>query len=533
MKLIHTRKVLLAGLTSAALLATPLAARAAGPGNGKGFDASAIPISSDREVANPMRGQYQWHKEPQHNKTPELLGPDQYERMFWNEVETSDDVFDTSKIDAGLARAAQKRGTYGFRVMSVCDWCSADMIVLPPQLRSDARTWVAKGQSGPLEIPDWNSEKFLSEWEELMAFLGKKYADDPRLGYIDVGGYGNWGEWHSYPFESQYATSPQGQTDITLASSVRLIRAVVTNFPHTNVVLSTTGSRVADAQGMPATTDAARYEWSNKLWQQALAMSPKVGLRNDCLGAGLEQAHAKEGLLEASRYARATGGIDPLERWKTAPFVTEWCGATKPPKDLDGDGVIEEWERHDYTGDGKVEDWELESEYGSFDKGLAQVEQWHISLLSSDNYRGQLSEFPQADQDYFRQANLRSGYRYEYARITARTSGSMLSLTSTWRNVNVAPTYHSWSVVYELRRPGSNQVAATLTSKLDLRTVLPGAPVSVVDTADLRGIKPGAYQVSIKVVDPRGYFAPMALGVEGRQADGSYPLGKVVLNPSR
>ena len=39
------------------------------------------------------------------------------------------------------------------------------------------------------DIPDWNSEAFLSGYERLMAALGAKYANDPRLGYVDVGGY--------------------------------------------------------------------------------------------------------------------------------------------------------------------------------------------------------------------------------------------------------------------------------------------------------------------------------------------------------
>ena len=528
MKLVHMRRLLVAGIASTALVAAPLSS----PANNKsqGFEVRPTPLSSSTEVTNPMRGQYQWHKEATHNKTPELLGPDQYERMFWNEVETSDDTFDTSKIDAGLARAAEKRGTYGFRIMSVCDWCSSDMIVLPKQLQNDPRTWVAKGDSGPLQIPDWNSEKFLSEWEELMTYLGKKYDKDPRLGYVDVGGYGNWGEWHSFPFEKQYATAPGGQTDVTLESSLRIIRAVTRAFPSKFVLLPTTGSRLADASGAPADT-GTRYQWSNQLWQQALAHSPKVGVRNDCLGAGMEQGHARLGLYEASRYAKSIpNGIDPLQRWKTVPFVSEWCGATKPPKDVNGNGVIDDYDYHDYTGDGKVEDWELEAEYGSFAKGLAQVEEWHISLLSSDNYKGQMKEYPAGDQADFRLANLRSGYRYELTQAQAEVRGRTLSLTSTWFNANVAPTYHNWNVVYELRRPGSSTVAATVKSKLDLRQVLPGRPVTVNDSANLAKVKSGAYDVSVRIVDPRGYFAPLALGVEGRTGDGSYRLGRVVLS---
>ena len=46
------------------------------------------------------------------------------------------------------------------------------------------------------DIPDWNSAAFQAQWRELMAELGRRYGDDPRLGYVDVGGYGSYGEWH-------------------------------------------------------------------------------------------------------------------------------------------------------------------------------------------------------------------------------------------------------------------------------------------------------------------------------------------------
>ncbi|MDO5662570.1 MAG: DUF4832 domain-containing protein, partial [Brachybacterium sp.] len=492
---IRTGAVFTASLGLALGLMTPVLA---GPPVKGPFDVRPDAVASDVEIPNPLRGQYAWYDE---NKSPELLGPDHYDRMFWNEVESEDQVFDTGKIDRGLARAEATGGTYGFRVMSVCDWCSADMIVLPEPLREAEGTWIAEGGSGPLEIPDWNSEDFLVQWEELMEHLGEKYDGDPRLGYIDVGGYGNWGEWHSYPFQKDYATAPGGQTDITLESSMRVIRAVEENFPTTTVLLNTTGTRVADVDGIRSADGSESSDWSNRLWQETLALDPRIGVRNDCLGAGLEQQHAKEGLEEASRYAQEIGGHDPLQRWQTAPFVTEWCGGTRPPKDLNGDGTIEDWEYDDYNRDGVIDDWEVGSG-GRFWMGLEQVEDWHVSLLSSGNFEGELVEYTDQDRADFRQANLRSGYRYQVNRVHGEfTAGGTSSVTTTWENVNVAPTYHDWEVVYELRRPNSDTVAASYTSSFQLSQVLPGT-TEVTDTFDTGDLKPGNYELSVKVVDP-------------------------------
>ena len=79
------------------------------------------------------------------------------------------------------------------------------------------------------EVPDWNSEAFLSGYERLVAALGAKYANDPRLGYVDVGGYGKYGEWWVD------RTDPR----ITKDNGLRLVRAVNKAFPNKTIVFNT------------------------------------------------------------------------------------------------------------------------------------------------------------------------------------------------------------------------------------------------------------------------------------------------------
>lgn len=45
--------------------------------------------------------------------------------------------------------------------------------------------------------------------------------------------------------------------------------------------------------------------------------------------------------------------------------------------------------------------------------------------------------------------------------------------------------------------------------------------------ADRRGIRSNDTPVSVAVVDPSGYLAPMALANTSRLSDGSYRLGRV------
>ena len=87
-----------------------------------------------------------------------------------------------------------------------------------------------------------------------MKALAQRYGDDPRLGYVDIGGYGKYGEWH---------TDGEGANG-NPASIGRIIRAVHDSFPKQHVLINAMN------------TEGTR---------QALALDPTIGVRMDCLGA--------------------------------------------------------------------------------------------------------------------------------------------------------------------------------------------------------------------------------------------------------
>ena len=103
--------------------------------------------------------------------------------------------------------------------------------VTPPYLpvQPGTATWYdPDGAAGPIDrvdisaAPDWNNETFLARWEALWAELGKRYANDPRLGYVDVGGYGKYGEWWV----------DGAALHITDANGLRMIKAVASGLPE-------------------------------------------------------------------------------------------------------------------------------------------------------------------------------------------------------------------------------------------------------------------------------------------------------------
>jgi Domain of unknown function (DUF4832)/LGFP repeat/Carbohydrate binding domain len=400
---------------------------------------------SAAEIANTGRGEYEWNEssaDPVGWPQRDVYYRDQ---IHWNSnLEPSPGVYQDTIMDQGLAQAASMGGRFGFRVMSMND----SQNYTPAQVAKQPGT----------NIPDWNSPSFLTAWTNLMKHLGSKYDHDPRLAFVDMGGYGNWGEWHTYGI---------GGASITAANAQTVINSVVSAFPDKHILMMT-----ADPSFL----------------QQAMQTSPMIGVRIDCLGA-------------TDLYGSTIDSVpDAVNRWKTAPFVSEWCG--------DSNGAA--------------------SEYALGDQ---QVAKYHFSMLSDGNYPTRYADMSAADKASFEHANKQSGYRDNLVSVAVpgRISPAVpFSVTSAWNNSGVAPAYDQWSVHYQLRN-STGAVVWTGSSSLAMTTLLPGQK-SVTDNFSVpSGVATGTYQLAVKVVDPAGSTSPMALAQQGANSDGSYSLGSVVV----
>lgn len=400
--------------------------------------AKPIPLSAP-EIANPMRGQYEWLGAAAQPRAWPVRDVYYRDQVAWKRIEPSPGVYDFSWFDKGLARAHELNGRFGFRVMAWCPGCWLDA----------TPSWLPR-QPGT-DIPDWDNPAFLAAWERLMTAIGDRYAADPALGWVDVGGYGAWGEFHNGGQGSEIATP----------NAVRLMRAVLDHFPAQHVILNAMVPRYVDA---------------------AVALSPRIGLRVDCLG-------------EVDMFSIIpTAGAAIQDRWKTAPVLSEWCNTPAT----------------------------------STTRGADQVRQFHISQIGSAG--GSVAaaiETDPAAMAAFVDAAKSSGYRYVLAsmRVPRKLPGNgKFKLVSQWRNDGSAPTYDGWRVSLQLRKRG--QVVRTTDLGIDLRRVLPGT-TSMSRSVALGSLAPGRYSLWVTVTDPTGYLAPMALAINGRKGDGAYQIGKV------
>lgn len=191
-----------------------------------------------RVLKNPHKGWY-WHyfdngmKNPKYrDKTPEgeyykdFPGLNHlYLRVDWSDIQPDGpDKFDWSEMD----RVMDKWGAHGYRfsIRVCCSETSADMCFAAPKwlykmgckgmfyppTREECPEWYEYGQDIGVIInpddpetvfhkvwePDYGDEMFLYYLEEFLKQYAKKYDNDPRVEYIDLGSYGNWGEGHVY-----------------------------------------------------------------------------------------------------------------------------------------------------------------------------------------------------------------------------------------------------------------------------------------------------------------------------------------------
>lgn len=77
---------------------------------------------------------------------------------------------------------------------------------LPDWLRKAGVKESAYKDYGGGKSPDYNDPRMLSAMERLIAALGKRYNQHPRVAFIQIGMLGFWGEWHTYPRDDLYAT---------------------------------------------------------------------------------------------------------------------------------------------------------------------------------------------------------------------------------------------------------------------------------------------------------------------------------------
>lgn len=100
-----------------------------------------------------------------------------------------------------------------------------------PQFLLDGglQTTAYDGDSGAGRSPNYDDENLVQALLAFIAAYGERYDGDPRLGFVQIGLLGHWGEWHTYPEEELFPST---------ATQNRILTAFDTAFSTTPILVS-------------------------------------------------------------------------------------------------------------------------------------------------------------------------------------------------------------------------------------------------------------------------------------------------------
>lgn len=465
---------------------------------------TAIPYS-DPDFNAPARGVEQWHGGNEVNvplastNTPRI---DKYFRFAWNHFETTQGVYTWSAFDQQINAAIDGGQKFSFGVMTACPGCdlgwninyaggsSPYPLYLHNLMQAESpKDWMTGDGDW---IPNWNSESYLTRLEALnvainnhlenTVYKGVRYRD--IINYIDVRGYGAWGEWHSGGgiVQNDVTEYPTG-TRATITSLKRIVDIHTRSYPNHPLVAMIAAFDANYLGIIMNPPEIAQYILTQKNnWGM-------IGWRRDSWGATDSYLSA---LLENN--TRSFGGMRfdtaILNRYKYAPIVGEPPGWAVTYNELEG-----------------------------------QVRLYHVSSFGNSNYGGANTT---TIGNNIRAASKAAGYRITLEGGTAPTAiatGTPFNVTLNWKNVGIAPIYENWNTIYELKN-ASNATVWSGTSNFKVTRFLPQANnTPFTDNFTLPATVPaGTYRLVVSVKDPNSYRQPLPLAVTGRGTDGSYTV---------
>lgn len=447
------------------------------------------PEETDEILANPGMGWQTFHHTAKQDKNLPAWIPStvHYARWGWGELEPEPGRIAQTFLDRVLAESHEAGQQLAFRVM--CCSTSRNHPYHPAWLKEVGGRELISDYSGKgqFPIPDLDDDVTLQRHLDFIQRLGEKYDGHPDIDHIDLGSVGWWGEWHLSG--SSNCKLP------TLENRVKIINAYLAAFSKTPLLMLIGGGECL-----------------------AYATDKGTGWRADCLGdmGGFSKnwCHMRKGYPTYFREGRLQ------DVWQTAPVAWETC-----------------WDMRKWVQEG----WSLRY---IFNYALA----CHASHINNKSAPLPEGDFVRPELERFLR---RLGYRLvlnELRHDSEVKAGTDLTLYMKWQNVGCAPCYRPYRLAYRLSADGTaariipSEIAVNrwLPGSVDLFTdeflreppELPPGKVNdmVWDRVGIPGDLPsGTYVLSIAVVEPESVKPVVQLGIQGRAADGWYPLSKLTV----
>ncbi len=408
-----------------------------------------------------------------------------YFRINWRFIEPEPGNYRWDLIDRALLTASQRGQTL---LLRISPYEAGEEKDVPAWYRA------LVGDEGPLPLEKWrvNPENplYLKHFGGLIRQLGARYDGHPDLEAVDVSIVGYWGE---------------GEGSHLLSEPTRkaLIQAYLDSFRKTHLIFQPLNGDAPDpgvlVRGLPIAAS-----WPDGSDNGQGPQMRHLGWRFDCLGdmGFWRRPDGWNHMQDVYPQDIIRSGMQ--DAWKHAPVTLEICGTFLRWRDREG--YTEEVVRF------------------IFDQAL----KWHVSSFNAKS-----SPVPEEWRPLVDAWLKRMGYRFVLRRFSypdeVRAHGK-LAFTSWWENTGVAPCYRDFPLALRVRGNGRTEVFIT---DADIRRWLPGDSLyddAVFLPADL---PPGDYELELALVDPRSREPRIRLAVEGRRADGWYPMGPLKVLPAQ
>jgi len=404
-----------------------------------------------------------------------------YFRVNWRFVEPEPRHYAWDMIDRALATAASRGQTLLLRIspyegeeMDVPDWYRR-MVGSEPQLTN--KKWRT----------DPEDPRYLEYFGGLVRRLGARYDGHPDLESVDVAIVGYWGE---------------GSGGHLLKDETRkaLIHAYLDSFQSTRLLFQPLNGDPPDpgflVRGLPIAAS-----WPDGRTNGEGPELRHLGYRFDCLGdLGFWKQRLRDWAHMFDVYPQHIIESGMSEAWRTAPVSAEICGTFLSWRDKQGYG-------------------EKEVRY-VFEQAL----KWHVSSFNAKS-----SPVPKEWQPLVDEWLKKMGYRLVLRKLSYPprvAPGGALPFKSWWENKGVAPCYEDFALA--LRLVGANG-SAVRTTDAQIPSWLPGDVLHDGRVFLPRDLPEGAYQLQLGIVDRLTLAPKVRLAIEGRGAEGWYPMGPITV----
>ena len=115
-----------------------------------------------------------------------------------------------SLTDDFLSQVSALGHQAGFRLYF--DFPGTSSTGVPQYLIDDGLVMTPYDHEGGGLSPDYDDPRIVQLMVSLIGEMGSRYDGDPRIGFIEVGLLGHWGEWHTYPRPELFANKTTQNT---------------------------------------------------------------------------------------------------------------------------------------------------------------------------------------------------------------------------------------------------------------------------------------------------------------------------------